>query len=186
MTLELCQNGDLFDFMRTYTDFQTKHSQPIKGLLLEDPLLLRAMYQQLIGALSSLHDEAGFAHMDIKLENILISDQGLLKLCDFGLSTRKNSQINRILGTQSYMAPEIHTSKQKPCNAQLTDIFSLGVLFYILAFGAPPFHVAQSSDNYFKLLQIKQDNLDFFKFHPQTKNLQKNGVLSVSLQQMLL
>jgi serine/threonine protein kinase len=186
MRLELCKNGDLFDFMRRYTDFKTKSGHHIKGLLIDDMPLLRSMFYQLIQAVSSLHNEAGYAHMDIKLENILISNEGLLKLCDFGLSTETNSQICRILGTQSYMAPEILTSTKQPCNAKLTDIFSLGVLFYILAFGAPPFHTAQLSDVYFKFLHKKPGSLDFFKFHPHTKVLFKNGMLSQSLQNMLI
>lgn len=124
--------------------------------------------------------------MDIKLENILISNDGLLKLCDFGLSCSVNSKITRILGTQSYMAPEIHTARQAPCNPKTTDIFSLGVLFYILAFGAPPFHKAESSDVYFKFLKEKPGSLDFFKFHPHTKKLYANGLLSHSLQKMLI
>ena len=111
--------------------------------------------------------------MDIKLENILISDEGHLKLCDFGFSTYTNYSISKILGTQSYMAPEIYNSRMAPCNAKMTDIFSLGVLFFILAFGAPPFHSAQMSDAYFKFLKMRPHSLDFFKFHPHTKILYK-------------
>ena len=81
--------------------------------------------------------------MDIKLENILISDEGHLKLCDFGFATQTTEKISKILGTQSYMAPEIYNSRASPCNSKLTDVFSLGVLFFILAFGAPPFHSAK-------------------------------------------
>ena len=87
MRLELCGNGDLFDFMRQYTDSKTKKGHQVKGLLIDDLPLLRSMYLQLVSAVSSLHNKAGYAHMDIKLENILISNEGLLKLCDFGLST---------------------------------------------------------------------------------------------------
>ena len=89
--------------------------------------------------------------------------------------------ISKILGTQSYMAPEIYNSRTTPCNAKMTDIFSLGVLFFILAFGAPPFHSAQMSDSYFKFLKMRPGNLDFFKYHPHTKHLYKSGQLSASL-----
>jgi serine/threonine protein kinase len=82
--------------------------------------------------------------MDIKLDNILISDDGHLKLCDFAFSTWANALISKKMGTENYMAPEIHHARQIPCQAKATDIFSLGTLFFMLTFGAPPFHSAQS------------------------------------------
>jgi len=90
-----------------------------------------------------MHNKAGFAHMDIKLDNILISNEGNLKLCDFGLSTYATNMISKKLGTEAYMAPEIHYARTTPCLAKNTDIFSLGILFFIMTFGAPPFHSAQ-------------------------------------------
>mmetsp|Transcript_14140 Transcript_14140/g.22042 ORF Transcript_14140/g.22042 Transcript_14140/m.22042 type:complete len:133 (-) Transcript_14140:90-488(-) len=84
------------------------------------------------------------------------------------------------------MAPEIYTSRTAPCNAKMTDVFSLGVLFFILAFGAPPFHSAQMSDSYFKFLRARPQSLDFFKGHPHTKALYKQGYLSESLMRLLL
>lgn len=104
--------------------------------------LLKIMFLQLIDAISALHNKAGYAHMDIKLDNILISNEGNLKLCDFGLSTPATSLISKKLGTEAYMAPEIHYARQTPCVAKCTDIFSLGILFFIMTFGAPPFHTA--------------------------------------------
>lgn len=55
-----------------------------------------------------MHNQAGFAHMDIKLENILIADDGTLKFCDFGFATPLSSYIDKKMGTPVYMAPEIH------------------------------------------------------------------------------
>jgi len=58
-----------------------------------------------------MHNKAGFAHMDIKLENILVSNEGHLKLCDFGFSTFVSNLVTKKLGTEAYMAPEIHTAR---------------------------------------------------------------------------
>lgn len=70
-----------------------------------------------------------------------------------------------------YMAPELHCSAYKSCVAGLTDIFSMGVLFFMIAFGVPPFHEAVQSDSYFTYLRLKAGSTDFFKHHPHTKNL---------------
>ena len=124
--------------------------------------------------------------MDIKLENILINDKGLLQYCDFGLSVLNNNLISEKRGTQIYMAPEIHSAQEFPCRPQVTDIFSLGVLFFMLAFGTPPFHSAESSDGFFHFLKARPDSLDFFKFHPHTRMLFRANKIPVSFMKMLL
>ena len=53
--------------------------------------------------------------MDIKLENVLIANNGTLKLCDFGFATSVNHLVNRRMGTELYMAPEIHWASEIPC-----------------------------------------------------------------------
>jgi serine/threonine protein kinase len=68
-------------------------------MLVRDPLLLKALYLQLIEGVAAMHSKGGFAHMDIKLENILISQQGILKFCDFGFSMSANGFVDRKMGT---------------------------------------------------------------------------------------
>ena len=75
------------------------------------------MFSQLIDAVRALHNKAGYAHMDIKLENILIDNFGILKLCDFGFSSYSQSLVSKKLGTEAYMAPEIHDARMVPCKA---------------------------------------------------------------------
>lgn len=111
--------------------------------------------------------------MDIKLENILIGNDGALKICDFGLSAPVESVITKKLGTPSYMSPEVHLAPFEACRARPTDIFSMGVLFFILAFGGPPFKAAVKNDIYYNFLNMKPGNSDFFKYHPHTKELFK-------------
>ena len=154
-------------------------------MLSNDLPLLRAFFSQLINALSSLH-KAGYAHLDIKLDNILISERGHLKLCDFAFSTWANALISKKMGTENYMAPEIHYARQMPCIAQSTDIFSLGTLFFMLTFGAPPFHSATPQDTYFKYLKLKPGNTEFFKFHPHTRVLYRENQIPLSLQKLLI
>ena len=87
LEIEYCKNGDLYDFMRSFTNYHSSIASFSKGLLYNNIGLLRQLYIQLINALDSLHNQIGYAHMDIKLENVLISTKGHLKLGDFGFST---------------------------------------------------------------------------------------------------
>ena len=72
MVLEKCDHGDLFDFVQA-------HGQ------IKDQKLLKFLFIQVCQALNLLHTQANLAHLDIKLENILVGADGNLKLCDFGM-----------------------------------------------------------------------------------------------------
>jgi serine/threonine protein kinase len=76
---------------------------------------------------------------------------------------------DKILGTSAYMAPEVHSARTSPFKGETADIFSLGVMFFTIAFGAPPFHVANKTDLHFRYNAMKPGNHDFFKFHPNTR-----------------
>ena len=73
------------------------------------------------------------------------------------------------MGSLCYMAPELFNASEMPCKAKDTDMFSLGVLFYMLTFGAPPFQSAEFSDSFFSFLKLRPGNLDFFKYHSHTR-----------------
>jgi serine/threonine protein kinase len=90
------------------------------------------------------------------------------------------------MGTQIYMAPEIHNAKDIPCRAQVTDIFSLGVLFFMLAFGGPPFESTEMSDGFFCFLKSRPESLDFFKYHPHTRMLFRDNKIPESFMKLLL
>lgn len=124
--------------------------------------------------------------MDIKLENILISNEGILKFCDFGFSMPKGSFVTKKMGTAAYMAPEIYKADEMPCKAEQTDIFSLGVLFFMMAFGAPPFQAAEFSDSFFSFLKLRPGNNDFFRYHPHTRSLFHNNSIPKDFQKLLL
>lgn len=139
--------------------------------------------------LDSLHNQAGYAHMDLKLDNVLVGNDGHIKLCDFGFSQYSQTQVSKIIGTPCYMAPEIHMARVKPCDGKSADLFSLGVLMYILAFGMPPFHQATTKDPYFKLLIRKPEqavNFNFFRFHPHTRVLYREDKIDKALMTLLL
>ena len=93
---------------------------------------------QLLDALDHAH-EAGVWHRDIKPANIIMARNGRLKIADFGIARIDNAsltQVHTMIGTPAYMAPE-----QFLGNAidRRVDIYSAGVLLYLLLTGKPPF-----------------------------------------------
>ena len=83
--------------------------------------------------------EQGYAHRDIKLENILMDGDGNPKLIDFGFSTylRKNKKVRIFCGTPSYMSPQI--IKRVPYSGEAADMWALGVVLFVLLSGSFPF-----------------------------------------------
>lgn len=84
----------------------------------------------------------GHAHLDIKLENILLDEFFNLKLADFGSSvsvTSSNGLTNKRRGTILYMAPEVVDLQQnEEFNALAADIYSLGITIFVLLTGEFP------------------------------------------------
>ena len=109
---------------------------------------------------SYLHDK-NIVHRDIKLENILFDQFLTLKLTDFGFATNKHvKKLHSYLGTKSYMAPEI--IEEKPYDGQKADVFSLGVVLFIIVHGIFPFCEARPNECFYKYL-IKGKHDKYFK-----------------------
>jgi serine/threonine-protein kinase len=95
----------------------------------------------------SLAHERGIAHRDLKPDNVMVRDDGVVKVLDFGLAkpvdvtprdaeTMSWTQEGRILGTPGYMSPEQATGR--PVDVR-TDVFAIGVLLYEMLTGKRPF-----------------------------------------------
>ena len=96
-----------------------------------------AVYMRdLFSAVNHCHAN-GVIHRDIKPENIMLTKSNNVRLVDFGLSKQRNSNKGHteIAGTPYYMAPEVIGGKYK----EKADIWSLGVLLYVLMSGYLPF-----------------------------------------------
>ncbi|OHT02765.1 hypothetical protein TRFO_30020 [Tritrichomonas foetus] len=117
---------------------------------------------QLLNALKYLHSN-GIIHRDLKPDNILISEDGTLKLTDFGLSymgmidRQKTNDISLIkakslVGTPDYIAPEIIINSSHTFTA---DYWSLGVILYEFLLGEPPFHGEDENQTYKNILSCR-------------------------------
>ncbi|KAJ1282089.1 hypothetical protein BS78_03G023000 [Paspalum vaginatum] len=122
-----------------------------KGRLKEDAS--RKYFQQLIGAVDFCHSR-GVYHRDLKPENLLVDENGNLKVSDFGLSALKECQkqdglLHTTCGTPAYVAPEI--INKKGYDGAKADIWSCGVILFVLLAGYLPFHDANLVDMYRKI-----------------------------------
>lgn len=94
-----------------------------------------------VKALSYLKEEHGVIHRDVKPSNILIDEQGNIKLCDFGISGRlvDSKAKTRAAGCAAYMAPERVEPKNKQYDIR-ADVWSLGITLVELATGKLPYN----------------------------------------------
>ena len=104
---------------------------------------------QLCAALQHAHDK-GIIHRDVKPSNLMLTDEGVLKLTDFGIAKDIDvtalTGANNTIGTAAYMSPE--QCKGEKVLTGKSDIYSLGVVFYELMTGRKPF-IAESSVDMF-------------------------------------
>ena len=124
--LEYCPNGTLNNFI--------KKTGPV------EEGIAKFYFWQLASAVFHLHSQ-GFAHLDIKLENILLDEFFNLKLADLGTSRcmlASNGFTNIKIGTPNYMAPEIEDKMNESFHALKADIYSLGICLHLLLTGEFP------------------------------------------------
>ncbi|CAK6443130.1 unnamed protein product [Pipistrellus nathusii] len=96
----------------------------------------RTVFRQVVLALHLCH-RRGFAHLDIKPDNILLEEDLTAKLADFGLSHEATELLTSWCGTLSYMAPEV--LRFEPFNGLKADVWGLGASLYKAVTGRVPF-----------------------------------------------
>lgn len=140
IVLEFCSGGDLFNRVVEVKRFEENEASLIMA--------------QILSGVTYLHSKK-IIHRDLKLENVLLEDREnlFLKIIDFDAATFYGKGFQKeIYGTPMYMAPEIMKGKY----TEKCDLWSCGIIFYILLKGAPPFD--GTDDEIFEILKkIKLD-----------------------------
>jgi len=122
LVMEYADHGDFFDLVT-------------KGGLAHE-VHIRTYFHQLIAGLEYLHSQ-GIAHLDLKLENLLMNRDFLLKIIDFDQAQTQGEKRLISGGTNCYRAPEI---RERNCtNMFAADIYSAGILLYAMKTSKFPF-----------------------------------------------
>ena len=103
------------------------------------------MFKQLVNGIAYCHSKS-ILHRDIKLDNILLSAHGEVKICDFGVSkvVKRGEIMTEQCGTPAYIAPEILADRGYEGFA--VDIWSAGVVLYAMLYGVVPFRANNMSE----------------------------------------
>lgn len=139
----------------------------------------RRYFAQVARALRFMHAR-GVAHRDLSLENVLLGDDDRCRVADFGLASASGANCSGRVGKPFYMAPEVvQTAPGELYNGLQADVWSLGVLLFIMVTGAPPFERASDADPRFRVVRNKgvRDLLRGWRF---------DGKLPAAVQDLLV
>ncbi|KAM5159715.1 sperm motility kinase 2B-like [Callospermophilus lateralis] len=114
----------------------------------------RMLFGQVASAVGYCHAQ-GIAHRDVKADNVLLDAAGHTKLCDFSLACRfrAGEKLGLLCGTVAYWAPELH--RQEPYDGPAVDVWSLGVLLFLMLTGCIPFTGASYAQTKEQVLQAR-------------------------------
>ncbi|XP_055376684.1 probable serine/threonine-protein kinase DDB_G0282963 [Condylostylus longicornis] len=151
MLLEACMGGEVWTMLRDRGNFNEEQTQFITGCVLQ--------------AFEYLHSR-NIIYRDLKPENLMLSEQGYVKLVDFGFAKYiGNSQKTwTFCGTPEYVAPEIILNKG---HDRAVDYWALGILIHELLNGTPPFTANDPMKTYNIILK-GIDMIDFPKHMPKS------------------
>lgn len=138
LVLELVTGGELFDRILSAKKF--------------DEDTARRFFQQIVMALHFCHKH-GVCHRDLKPENLLVDDKDNIKITDFGLANIQkpvDRMLMTVCGTPNYVAPEV--LKETGYNGIIADVWSAGVILFVMMAGYLPFDDPQL-DELFKKIQ---------------------------------
>ncbi|XP_029697165.1 SNF related kinase b isoform X2 [Takifugu rubripes] len=172
LVMELAEGGDLFDYI-------IRH----EGGVAEDTA--KRHFAQIVRAVAYCH-RLHVVHRDLKPENVVFfPQQGVVKLTDFGFSNlfQPGTMLATSCGSLAYSAPEILLGEEY--DAPAVDIWSLGVILYMLVCGVPPFQETNDSETLVMILDCRYRVPDHVSDHCKdliTRMLRKDPAHRASLE----
>ncbi len=145
MILDLAKKGELLNYI----------IKPKKGF---SESQTRFLFNEILKGIKIIHQN-NITHLDLKTENIMIDENYNLKISDFGFSFEHSDQnlINIFQGSEKYKSPEIILKKN--FDGFKADIFSLGIILFVLLTGNFPFKSARKFDIcYMNIIRNKNEN----------------------------
>jgi len=150
LVLEFCGQGDLYEAIRKgHGPLETEH--------------VRQFMIELIDAVDYMHSK-GVYHRDIKPENIFLTQDGAMKLGDFGLATTEKWSYEMTVGSDRYMAPEQFDSAGAGYSPAEADIWAIGICLLNILFSRNPFTTPTEADPLF--LDYSRDKQSLFDVFP--------------------
>ncbi|XP_021107648.1 maternal embryonic leucine zipper kinase [Heterocephalus glaber] len=144
IVLEYCPGGELFDYIISQDRLSEEET--------------RVVFRQIVASVAYVHSQ-GYAHRDIKPENFLFDEYHKVKLIDFGLCAKpkgnKDYHLQTCCGSLAYAAPELIQGKSYLGSE--ADVWSMGILLYVLMCGFLPFDDDNVMALYKKIMRGKYD-----------------------------
>ncbi|XP_075209802.1 death-associated protein kinase 1-like [Lycorma delicatula] len=164
LLLELVTGGELFHFVEEQTEGHLTEKQSVH------------IIKQILDAVAHMHN-LYLAHLDLKPENVLLVEKceyPLIKVIDFGLTQQLDtvSEIKTVFGTPEFVAPEVINFDVL---SLATDMWSIGVITYILLSGASPFLGETKQDTF---SNVSSGTFSFDKEYFETVSSQAKDFIS--------
>lgn len=136
----------------------------------------RRIFRQMLSAINYIHENS-ISHRDLKIENILMDESGNSKIIDFGLSNFYDNRylLSTFCGSLYFAAPELLTGK-KYLGPEI-DIWSLGIILYVMICGTVPF---DDKDIHSLQIKIKNAKIKFPNFVSKSAKNLISGMLLVN------
>ncbi len=184
--MELVSGGELFEYIAEFGRFSEEAARTYFQMLLDSKQPSFFLLLKLSLAVEYCHQN-GIAHRDLKPENLIFDNNFNLKIADFGFATflegnDGSGQLHTFMGTESYMAPEIHQGK--PYSGVSVDLFACGIILFILVSGGTPFPRADPKNPWYKLIHLGKHDV-FWSIHEKNMKQSQGNFYSEEFRDLM-